>query len=222
MRSGYPIVLDVSERTVVIIGGGAVAARKARGLVVAGAGRVRVVAMSFFDELPADVERVAEAYDERHLRGADLVFAATDDSTVNSRVVRDARRLRILVCRADDDDEHPGDFITPAVHRDGPLTVAVSAGSAALSASVRDGIAKRLDPRWARMAEAMRVLRPRVRDDPRLPPARRRTIFRDLASDEALAAALDGPESVWTWLLARHPDLAEQSTTQHSALSTQH
>src|SRR5688572_6620877 len=210
MRSGLSILLDVSERVVVIIGGGAVAARKARNLVSAGASRIRVVAPQFHDDLPAHVERVQGAYHEKHLDGAQLVFAATDVTEVNTRVVHDARRRGILVSRADEDDSDDasaGDFVAPAVHRVGPVTVAVSAGSAALSSAIRDGIASRFDARWVRMAEAMRVLRPRVRDAARLSAARRRSIFRDLACEDALAAAVAGPDEVWKWLVARHPDL---------------
>ena len=210
MRSGLPILLNVSERVVVIVGGGAVAARKARNLVSAGASRIRAVAPQFHDELPAHVERVQETYHEKHLDDAQLVFAATDVTEVNTRVVHDARRRGILVSRADEDDsddQAAGDFVSPAVHRDGPVTVAVSASSAALSGAIRDGVASRFDARWVRMAEAMRVLRPRVRDASRLSAARRRSIFRDLASEDALGAAVAGPDEVWKWLVAWHPDL---------------
>src|SRR5437879_11657828 len=107
-------MLDVTNRLVVIIGGGGVSARKAKGLLDAGATRVRVVSPTFHKDVPAAVERIAERYEARHLEGARLAFAATDSAETNDAVVADARRLGILVCRADVDEGEPGDFSTPA------------------------------------------------------------------------------------------------------------
>ncbi len=76
-------MLDVSARPIVIVGGGRVAARKARLLVDCGATRVRVVAPFFAAELPLGLELVEAHYQPEHLYGASLVFAATNDPKVN-------------------------------------------------------------------------------------------------------------------------------------------
>jgi siroheme synthase (precorrin-2 oxidase/ferrochelatase) len=60
MRQGYPILLDLSRRPVVIIGGGAVASRKAAGVLAAGAQDVRAVAPKFVRDFPEDVRQIAE------------------------------------------------------------------------------------------------------------------------------------------------------------------
>ena len=117
MPHNYPLLLDVSDRLIVIVGGGEVAVRKAVGLLEAGATRVRVVAPVFHERMPAQVQRVAETYRREHLDGAGLVFASTDDPAVNETIVRDARAMKILVCRADADDTNAGDFATPAMIR---------------------------------------------------------------------------------------------------------
>src|SRR5688500_6322724 len=85
-RFAYPLMLDVTHGLGGIVGGGAVAARKARGLLDAGASRVRCVAPEIDAQLPAPVERVTERYEPRHLDGAGLVFAATDSAEVNAAV----------------------------------------------------------------------------------------------------------------------------------------
>src|SRR5687768_9159451 len=110
MPHTYPILLDVSDRLTVIVGGGQVAARKARGLVAAGARRVRLVAPELTGDLPEGIERVTESYQSDHLRGASIVFAATDDAAVNDAVVRDAHAMGAIVCRADASEEESGDF----------------------------------------------------------------------------------------------------------------
>jgi precorrin-2 dehydrogenase/sirohydrochlorin ferrochelatase len=204
MRFGYPLMLDVTNRPVVIVGGGAVAVRKVRGLHDAGAADITVVALDCHADLPADVKRVAERYEARHLSGAALVFAATDRREVNDAVVRDCRERRILVQRADNDEQEPGDFSTPAALRQGAVTVTVSAGSPALAAAIRDGLADRWDARWTKMAEAMQALRPRIVEDPALPPAQRSAILRALATEEALGVLdREGPQGLTSWIEKR-------------------
>jgi siroheme synthase-like protein len=206
VRFAYPVMLDVTDRLVVIIGGGAVAARKARALIDAGATRIRVVAPKICEQMPAAVERIIETYEPRHLDGGGLVYAATDQPAVNEQVVRDAHARGILANRADDGDP-PGDFITPAVWRQGGITLAISAGSAALAVAVRDELVSALDDRHVRMSSVMGELRTNIRTSG-LDARRRADVFRDLAGDEALdTLAKDGERGLLKWLAIRHPEL---------------
>lgn len=201
MPYAYPLLLDVTERLVVIIGGGAVAARKAAGVQSAGGKRIRCVALEFHPDIPPLTERITNAYKPKHLDGAVLVFAATDQPTVNEAVVRDCRARGILVNRADVDEAEPGDFITPAKFAEGALIVTVSAGSPALSAAFRDSIAQSLDRRYIRMADAMQELRPIIRGTPGLTQARRAEIFRALAGGDALGELeAGGMKALRSWL----------------------
>ena len=214
MRYAYPMMLDVTDRLAVIVGGGSVAVRKAKGLLGAGARAVRVVSPEFHPDMPRDVDRVQAAYAAGHLDGAGLAFAASDVPAVNAAVVRDARAMGVLVARADavdDDDDEAGDFSTPAKFEAGAAVVTVSAaGSPALAARIRDGLRERFDPAWENMADAMLTLRPLIRQAPQLDAARRATVFRDLASPEALAAAgAGGRPAVVEWLSHRYPELRD-------------
>ena len=207
MRFAYPLCLDLTERVVVIVGGGAVAARKASGVIAAGAKGVRIVAPELTVEMPQPAQIINERYDPRHLNGADLVFAATDDPQVNSAIVRDARARNVLVNRADADEDAPGDFTVPAVLRQGALTIAVSAGGApALAARIRDEIEHMLDARWQKLADAMQTLRPIIMDSIR-DPHRRRDALHDLATEDAARAALEGEHALRHWLRSRYPEL---------------
>src|SRR3712207_8060860 len=63
----------------------------------------------------------------------------SDPPDVNEAVVRDARARGVLVSRADAEEGEPADFTTPALFRDGPVTVTVSAGgNPAMAAFARD------------------------------------------------------------------------------------
>jgi precorrin-2 dehydrogenase/sirohydrochlorin ferrochelatase len=193
-------MLDVRDRRIVIIGGGAVAARKAYGLVEAGARRIRVIATEFRASFPQEAEQIERPYEAADLKEANLIFAATDSATINDRIVTEAHACGIWVSRADGSDLAGGDFITPAKFEAGAVTVTVAAGSAALSAMVRDGLSERFDPVWSEMAEAMKQLRPLVKATV-ADPARRKALFRRLASSEAIAVLRDnGVEGLKDWI----------------------
>src|SRR5512136_2636970 len=100
----YPLFLNLVEQPVLIVGGGTVGLRKARGLVECAA-RVTVVSPVFvagFDNLP-DVERIQAKYAQTHMARKmwRLVIAATDVPAVNAQVHKHAVAAGILICRAD-------------------------------------------------------------------------------------------------------------------------
>ena len=203
MRHAYPLLLDVADRLVVIVGGGSVAARKARGILGAGAKRIRCVSPAFASDFPGGAERIIEQYAAKHLDGAELVFAATDNHAVNDTIVRDCRQRGIWVNRADSDGYEPGDFVTPAKWEEGPVIVTISAGSAALSAALRDKLASTIDLRYVRMAQAMQELRPLILAS-KLDAARRAAIFRELAAQPALDLLnAHGIDALRQWLNER-------------------
>jgi uroporphyrin-III C-methyltransferase / precorrin-2 dehydrogenase / sirohydrochlorin ferrochelatase len=121
-----PLFLDLTGRRAVVVGGGAVALRRARALADAGA-RLRVVAPDVLPELAELAEEVLpRRYAAGDLQDAWLVQAATDSTAVNAAVAADAEGLRIWCVRADAATVSAA--WTPAVARSGDLTVAVSAG----------------------------------------------------------------------------------------------
>lgn len=155
-------MLDGSSLTAVIIGGGAVATRKASALIAAGA-RVRVVAPTIASELEllgrdSTIELVNELYSKRQLDGARLVIAATNDAAVNRQIAADAKALGLLVNVASAADD--GNCVTPAVHRSGDVVVAVTAsGVPAAAARIRDDLARKLDARYASAVRELSLLR---------------------------------------------------------------
>ena len=217
MPLGYPILLDVSDKRIVIVGGGSVALRKATKLVEGGARHVLVVAPKFVEGFPPSVRKVTAMYDPAHLAAAALVFAATDSPEVNAEIVREARRRGALVSRADVDAESPGaagDFTVPAVLKEGPVMVGVWADSPALAGNIRDGLRARWDNRWTLMAEAMRSLRPMILKSG-LPPAARRELFRELATDAAMATLSDGGMGeLEKWVMEKAKSLTATQTNK--------
>jgi siroheme synthase-like protein len=152
--------LDLEGRDCLVVGAGAVGVEKARGLLECGA-RVTVVAPQAAPELQElPVEWVRRAYRSSDLDGRFLVIAATSIASLNRRVHADAD-ARSLLCNVVDVPELCS-FILPAVHRQGPIAVAVSTGGAspALAQRIRAEIATRIGPEYAELARRLRVLRP--------------------------------------------------------------
>jgi precorrin-2 dehydrogenase / sirohydrochlorin ferrochelatase len=209
VASGYPILLDVSDKHVVIIGGGRVALRKAKMLVEAGIGRLTIVSPKFADGFPETAKKVSDTFLAEHLADADIVVAATDSAAVNSEVVREAKARGLLINRADGDDANPGNFTSPAALRQGDVTLAVWADGPALSAAIRDGLKSRWDDRWTKMAAAMRTLRPSIVDSG-LPPDRRHDLLRALAGEEAMnVLESKGVDGLRNWIRQEFPPQAD-------------
>jgi len=141
---GYPLLLDLSGRRVVVVGGGGVAARRVPALIEAGA-QVHVISPEVGAEIPGSGALIqSRGYAHGDLEGAWLVLACTDDPTVNEAVAAEAARRRIWCVRA---DFAPGGTArTPAVTRSSGLTVAVNADDdPRLAAAVRDAIRVQID-----------------------------------------------------------------------------
>jgi precorrin-2 dehydrogenase/sirohydrochlorin ferrochelatase len=123
----YPIFLELRGRRVVLIGGGAVALRKAQALLAAGA-RLVVVAEEINDMLAikakgGDAELIQSKYSKDYLAGACLAIAATNDHELNKQIYKDCQKLEIL-CNVVDEPELC-DFFVPAVVRRGDLQIAI-------------------------------------------------------------------------------------------------
>jgi precorrin-2 dehydrogenase / sirohydrochlorin ferrochelatase len=143
----------------VVVGGGAVAARKARKLLQAGA-EVVVVSPEVLPELgDTSVEVHERPYEYGDLEGADLAFAATDSREVNAAVAREARERGVRINVADRPSE--GDFAVPSTLRRGGLQVAVSTGGASptLAKRIRNELEATFGPEWAGVVEELGAVR---------------------------------------------------------------
>jgi siroheme synthase-like protein len=147
-KTYYMAAVDVEGRRCVVVGDGGMADEKVAGLEACDA---------LVDHVPA------ARYKRRLLKGALLVIAATPDRKLNERVFRDAER-RGMLCNVADVPELCN-FILPAVHREGPIAVAVSTGGAspALAKRLRSMIAAIVRPEHAELAEELRAMRPDVK-----------------------------------------------------------
>ena len=145
----YPVVLDLTGRRVLVVGGGPVAARRAASAVAAG-GEVEVVAPWLCEELASlvagrAVEWHARDYVDGDVGGAWFVHTATGDRATDDAVALAAEQARTWCVRADDASASAA--WTPAVARtsEGVLVAVSGGGDPGRSRAIRDAVAAGLD-----------------------------------------------------------------------------
>jgi precorrin-2 dehydrogenase/sirohydrochlorin ferrochelatase len=163
----YPVNLRVAGRRCVVVGGGAVALSKVRGLLEADAS-VTVIAPTVVAELDelagsADVTIERRAYAPGDLAGARLVITATDDPAVNEAVYLEGEAAGVWVNSADDPDNCA--FTLPARLRQGPLLVTFATGgnSPALATWLRRTYADEFGPEFVTLIDMLAAERDHIR-----------------------------------------------------------
>lgn len=222
----YPIILDLQEKAVLVVGGGKVATRKVARLLGAGA-RVTVVSPTVTAHIrqwasEGRLHLCERLYCAEDVVGCQLVFAATNHPSVNAQVASDARRRGIWVNVA---DAHTvGDFTLPALASFDQLQLAIDTGGAgpALSKKLRQHLTETLHPGWSQAATIFGALRPLVR--PLQNEQTRRHFWQTLVRDLPDAATGTLDETV-TWIqqaaqesgLALTPSLIRATLKQNTS-----
>jgi precorrin-2 dehydrogenase/sirohydrochlorin ferrochelatase len=160
----YIACLRLSGRRCVVVGGGEVGLEKVEGLLACD-GDVTLIA----PEAIASLEELAgegsirwqrrEYAGPADLEGVFIVIASTSDTDVNIRIYEDAERRAMLVNVV---DVPPlCNFILPAIHRTGPLAIAISTAGAspALAKRLKREIGETYGEPYARLAELLNEAR---------------------------------------------------------------
>lgn len=207
MNHPYPIMMNLSGRRCLVVGGGAVAERKVKSLLQAGA-HVTIVSAEFTEGLMemenhADVVLYRQPFDSSIMIDGSsdfvpytLVVAATNDAKVNAYVHELASRQGKPVNVVD--QPQLSSFIVPSVVRRGKLVIAVSTGGASPSAARK--IAQELDNAYGEeyetyldfLSDLRLLIQSRVADK----QARQR-VFKEMLEWDVLAKIREGTFESW-------------------------
>jgi precorrin-2 dehydrogenase/sirohydrochlorin ferrochelatase len=164
--SYYPILVDLKDKKVVVVGGGTVAQRKIDTLLECGAD-VYIISREMTPELQKRLEEgkirlLGRRFIKGYLQGAFLVIASTDDSKFNRRVSVVAREMGILVNVVDQPAD--SDFIVPSVIKRGDLLIAVSTSgkSPAMAKSIRERLSRQFGSEYEEFLLMMGHLRKEI------------------------------------------------------------
>jgi uroporphyrin-III C-methyltransferase / precorrin-2 dehydrogenase / sirohydrochlorin ferrochelatase len=142
--TGFPLLLDLTGRRVLVVGGGHIATRRAERLAESGA-VIEVVAPQVSSRLRELASRVEERpFEPGDVGGVWLVLACTNSPAANASVAAAAAAERIFCVRGD--AAAGGTARTPASTRRDGVTIAVSGGDDPRRAvALRDAISAALD-----------------------------------------------------------------------------
>ena len=136
----YPVMINIREKKVVVVGGGKVAARKIKTLLAEQAA-VTVVSPILHADIPqAKIQWLARPYQTGDLEGAKLVFACTDQAEVNRQIMEDAAPSQLV---NNTGDKTFSDFYNVAIARKKDVSVMISTNG--LSPSRSKEIRKKIE-----------------------------------------------------------------------------
>lgn len=135
----YPINLKIADMKIVVIGGGKVAYRKCINFLAFNK-RLVVVSEEFikeFENIKDEIEIIEDSYNEKYIKEAFVVVAATNNKNVNHKIGTYCREHGKLVNVVDDVDL--SNFTVSSFVKRGDLLLSVSTGgkSPSLSAKIR-------------------------------------------------------------------------------------
>lgn len=132
----FPLFISLSGKRILIVGGGKIAARRAKTLIDGQFGvEIQVVSPALGQEMEAlffskmenvPLSWVQTVYDDSFLTEVDMVLACTDQPEINRRVYEDCRKKHILVNVAS--DQSMCDFHFPGILIEEDVVIAFNGG----------------------------------------------------------------------------------------------
>jgi siroheme synthase-like protein len=137
-----PISINITNKKILLIGGGKVATHKGQ-IIARFAQNVTVVAPEFTEEIKQlPFTFVEKTYHSSDLDGFFLVYVCTGDHELNEKIKSDAEAKGILtsVC----DAPLLCDFVSPAIHKSDNITISVASNAQDVykSVDIRNQISK--------------------------------------------------------------------------------
>ena len=157
----FPINLNINNKLCVIVGCGKVGERKAFDLFDYNV-KIRIVSLDFTENVlnySKRFELIKSEYKKDYIKNAFLVFACTDDKSINLQIYKDAKENGALVNIAN----YPEfcDFTLPAVVKRGKVKIAISSEgtSPALSRIIKEKISNVIGNEYEILAHIMGKIR---------------------------------------------------------------
>lgn len=134
-KNFLPISIDISEGKILIIGGGQSALKKIKILQRSGA-QLEVIAENIIDEVyETGVACFRKSYEKSDLKGYLMLYSCTNNEILDRQIASDGREAGVLVNIHD----NPAlcQFVSPAIYRDGNISVAVSSNAENVYEAIR-------------------------------------------------------------------------------------
>lgn len=185
----YPIFLDLNHQNVVVVGGGDVAERKIKNLLIYGC-TIYISSPHLTPHLQQlvatkKIHHIPYESLDTYMDDTFMVIAATDDTEVNSKIASLAKKHGLLINTVD----QPKDcnFIMPSIVKRGNLQIAISTAgkSPALAKKIRKNLESTFPPEYGLLTELLGIIRTRLLSQDQ-PSSKNKIIFQQLVDSNLL------------------------------------
>lgn len=134
-RKYLPVWMDISNKDILIIGGGSIATQKLSALSMF-TDKITILAKEICEDIQhTGFVQITKEYQPQDLQNYSIVYACTNNRALNAQIKSDAVKLGILVNVVDDPELC--DFISPAVFKKDYMTVAVSSNGVDVKKAIK-------------------------------------------------------------------------------------
>ena len=141
----FPMMIDLLNKHVLIIGGGIIASRRADTLIKCGA-IITAISPEFSQDFPENTQKIIKPFESNDItQKFTLIIAATNNKIINQLVYQTAKKFNIPVNVCDSQEKC--DFFFPSLINHENISVSVC--SAGLSAKLTKKLSDRLRKIWS-------------------------------------------------------------------------
>ncbi|MBD5805808.1 precorrin-2 dehydrogenase/sirohydrochlorin ferrochelatase family protein [Limosilactobacillus walteri] len=123
MQSPYPIILNLANKNVAVIGGGKVAARKIQKLIKAGVKPTVVSPLLSSTIARENIDWIQDKYQRKYVENMDVIITCTNNSDVNDQIKREATHFQLV---NNTSDKNNSDFYNLATLSSDDMFISVS------------------------------------------------------------------------------------------------
>lgn len=134
-KNFLPISIDISNQKILIIGGGESACKKLKILQRFNA-QVEVIAIKVSEKIKSSgIKYFETAYRKELLKGYLMLYSCTNNDAIDLQILADGKEMGVLVNIHD----KPGlcQFVSPAIYKNGKITVTVGSNAEDVYESIR-------------------------------------------------------------------------------------
>ncbi|KNZ41096.1 precorrin-2 dehydrogenase/sirohydrochlorin ferrochelatase family protein [Acetobacterium bakii] len=176
-----PLLFNLKNKKVLVVGGGTVATRRVVTLLESGA-QVLCVSPVFSvwlqkaQDIKNELTLIFGIYKPNYLEDVDLAVAATNQEIINDQIKLDCQARRIWCNRVDNPED--SDFIFPSVIRRGDLTLSVCTEGASpfLTKAIMDDLSQRYDESYTERTALLRECRKKILENKNQKSASRQSL----------------------------------------------
>ncbi|QGY45648.1 bifunctional precorrin-2 dehydrogenase/sirohydrochlorin ferrochelatase [Maribellus comscasis] len=134
-KNFLPISINIEGQKILIVGGGESAFKKLKILQRFGA-EVEVLAIDVSDEIKqSGIKYFETAYQKKYLTGYLMLYSCTNNYELDKQILSDGEKMGVLVNIHDKPELCQ--FVSPAIYKNGKMTVAVASNGEDVYESIR-------------------------------------------------------------------------------------